>query len=144
MRLKLIALLVVWAWGASFVGYALYKYSAGAALKIEGDKAVGIVQNVESVTYYKSGKRRLMNVHTIAFTDQSGKPQIFKGNGSNDVRIYPVGDKVELVYPPGSPADARINDWGIIWLEPLIFGVLGVIIVVLGSFLIRAVSRYLG
>jgi hypothetical protein len=63
----------------------------------------------------------------VAFTADNGATVSFTSSFSSQPAAYAVGEKVEVLYAPDDPNDARIKGFGSLWLGPLIMGVLGLV-----------------
>ncbi|AZQ75287.1 DUF3592 domain-containing protein [Streptomyces luteoverticillatus] len=61
----------------------------------------------------------------VEFTPAGGTPRKFRDSAGSDPASYEVGERVEVLYRPGSPKDARINGFLSLWLGPLILGGVG-------------------
>ncbi|WP_424887129.1 DUF3592 domain-containing protein [Streptomyces sp. XH2] len=76
----------------------------------------------------------------VEFTSADGTPRKFRDSAGSNPPSYAVGEKVEVLYRPGSPEDARIKGFLSLWLMPLIFGGIGLLFMGIGT-VIALVSR---
>lgn len=63
--------------------------------------------------------------------------EFMSGTGSNPPS-HTVGEKVEVLYLPENPHDAKINSFFSLWLGPLIVGVMGGIFFLVGAVMVIA------
>ena len=76
----------------------------------------------------------------VNFTTQSGQQITF--NSSFSSSSFNEGEAVTVRYHPNNPHDARIDSFVSTWLFPVIFGGLGLIVLLLGFFtLLRGILR---
>lgn len=69
----------------------------------------------------------------VHFRDREGRSVVFVPNMSSRPPAYEVGERVEVLYAPGHSEDARLQGFFSQWGAPLIAGVLGVILCVVGA-----------
>ena len=69
----------------------------------------------------------------VRFTSRKGEPVDFTSSVGSNPPSYSRGDKVEVVYQPGSPQQARINGFFSLWGGPLILGAMSVIFLLTGA-----------
>jgi hypothetical protein len=62
----------------------------------------------------------------VEFNADNGASIRFTSSFSSKPAAYDVGERVEVLYAPNNPNDARINGFGSLWLAPLILGGIGV------------------
>ena len=72
--------------------------------------------------------------YAIVFTDRSGQARTFTENGNAYNRPdFKVGQQVRVAYDANNPSAARIVAFRTLWLDPTIYGVLGMAFAVIGS-----------
>ena len=76
----------------------------------------------------------------VAFMADNGVLVNFTSSFSSNPPSYHVGEKVEVLYAPDDPNDARIRGFGSLWLAPVILGGIGTVFAAIG-FGILIVSR---
>ena len=59
---------------------------------------------------------------TVRFTDAGGGEHEVRSRTQQSPAPFEVGEKAEVLYPPGRPGEAVINGFGELWLLPLVFG----------------------
>ncbi|WP_442107716.1 DUF3592 domain-containing protein [Pseudomonas sp. NUPR-001] len=71
----------------------------------------------------------------IAYVDREGKPFELISSFSSNPPAYSVGDRVEVVYSAGAPADGKIA--GItVWLATIILAALGAVLLAVGIIMV--------
>ena len=55
----------------------------------------------------------------INFKNNKGRSVVFNSNLSSDPPQYSVGDKIDVVYDPAKPSNAKVNTFMALWLMPL-------------------------
>jgi len=84
----------------------------------------------------------------FSFADSAGKTHVIHTrtsqtrtwSGSN--KHYHVGDAVEVLYPPGDPESARLNNLFAVWGWTLVFGGIGLILVIVGIVMWYGAATY--
>jgi hypothetical protein len=69
----------------------------------------------------------------VEFTSADGTPRTFRSSTGSNPPSYEKGERVEVLYRADSPEDARINGFASLWLLPLIFGGIGLVIGGIGT-----------
>jgi len=69
----------------------------------------------------------------VRFETEEGETVEFTSNTSSEPPSYVKGERVEILYRPLAPHDARINDFGSLWASPLMFGTAGSIFFLIGA-----------
>ena len=83
----------------------------------------------------KSGSRRESSTvyfPEIGFTTASGIRVEFKGSSGSSSPSYYRGQKVDILYDPAAPNNARINSWFELWGPSIIVGIFGIIFLLIG------------
>jgi hypothetical protein len=65
-------------------------------------------------------------------TQQGATKEVVSSVGSNPPR-YKEGDSVVVLYDPAQPGDVRIHSFFNVWMGPLVLGLLGVIMSLVGA-----------
>ena len=68
----------------------------------------------------------------VMFEADSGASVSFSSSFSSNPPSYAVGEKVDVLYAPGDPNQARINGFGSLWFGSLILGGLGAVFSAIG------------
>lgn len=79
----------------------------------------------------------------VRFSTQEGEDITFTSSAGSKPPAYSKGEKVEVLYPPSLPAQARIKGFFSLWGAPAILGGLGSIFFLIGAgfFLVATFSR---
>ncbi|MFF2847118.1 DUF3592 domain-containing protein [Streptomyces sp. NPDC058001] len=77
----------------------------------------------------------------VEFTSTDGTPRTFRSSTGSNPPAYEEGERVEVLYRADSPEDARINGFASLWLLPLIFGGIGLVIAGIGTAIAWATRR---
>ncbi len=68
----------------------------------------------------------------VMFEADSGASVSFASSFSSNPPSYVVGERVEVLYAPGNPNEARINGFGSLWFGSMILGGLGTVFSTIG------------
>ena len=79
----------------------------------------------------------------VRFTTPSGDIVTIAGQLSSGSKRFELGAEVPLVYPFGMPTQARLSTFTDNWLGATIAAVIGVVALIAGTFIRRAVKREL-
>jgi len=74
----------------------------------------------------------------VAYEAANGRSLRFTASFSSKPAPYRVGERVEVLYAPRDPSDARIRGFSSLWLGPTILGGLGVVFAGIGGGLLLA------
>jgi hypothetical protein len=74
----------------------------------------------------------------VIFEATSGASISFTSSFSSNPPSYDVGEKVEVLYAPDNPNEARINGFGSLWFGSLILGGLGTVFCAIGFGILMA------
>lgn len=77
----------------------------------------------------------------ISFTTANNEDITFRGSSGSNPPSYSRGDIVEVLYDPKNPPNASINSFFSLWLGPIILGVLGGIITLVGFGIFKTSSK---
>ena len=105
-------------------GTSFLFYKKSKAYLAKAGKAEGTVKDLE-----KSGG---VYYPIFEFQPPDGKPVTIKATTGSDPPSYKIGDKVDVVFDPKSPHEAKVNTIFQTYLESLISGALGALIFVIG------------
>ncbi|MFJ3638338.1 DUF3592 domain-containing protein [Streptomyces sp. NPDC090108] len=126
--------------GALFLAIGLALAGGSVSFLSEAKRAPGTVVGMD----WRSGSsgqhgvgRRTHSGPTahpvVAFTAADGVRRTFTGSVGSKPPAYDEGERVEVLYRPGSPEDARIDSFVSLWLLPLVFGGIGLVITGVGT-----------
>lgn len=74
----------------------------------------------------------------VRFTTADGRTVEFVSSSGSSPPSESVGDRVEVLYDPDDPQDARLTGFFHLWLWPLILGVMGAMFSAVALFVMRA------
>lgn len=77
-------------------------------------------------------RRRTVFVPVVRFTTTDGEAVEFRGSNGSDPPAHDVGDTVTVAYDPDDPSGARIVGFADLYLLPLIFGGVGLVLTAAG------------
>ncbi|MEV0522294.1 DUF3592 domain-containing protein [Streptomyces sp. NPDC050439] len=69
----------------------------------------------------------------VEYVSSDGIPRTFQSSMGSNPPSYDRGEQVEVLYRADAPEDARINGFVSLWLLPLIFGGIGLVIAGIGT-----------
>ncbi|MFI8962166.1 DUF3592 domain-containing protein [Streptomyces sp. NPDC053493] len=126
------------AFGALFSGIGLVLAGVSVSYLTDGERAPGTVVALEWEEHGGGSRKGRTGdepvAHpVVAFTPAGGSPTRFREFTGSNPPAYEVGERVEVLYRPDSPEDARIDGFAALWLLPLIFGGIGLVIVGVGT-----------
>ncbi|WP_039942384.1 DUF3592 domain-containing protein [Streptomyces himastatinicus] len=137
---------VVIAFGALFLAIGLILAGVSASFLTDAKRARGTVVSLEWRNDHETSPRTQTDdkpaaYPVVAFTSADGAPRKFEDSTGSNPPSYELGERVEVLYAPGSPEDARINGFASLWLMPLIFGGIGFVIAGIGTGVAVATRR---
>ncbi|MEV6591197.1 DUF3592 domain-containing protein [Streptomyces acidicola] len=128
------------AFGALFFVIGLILAGVSVSFLTDAERARGSVVALEWRNDDHSGASRKTRGNdkpsaypVVEFTSADGTPREFRDSTGSNPPSYEVGEQVEVLYRADSPEDARINGFASLWLLPLIFGGLGLLIAGIGT-----------
>jgi uncharacterized protein (UPF0333 family) len=71
----------------------------------------------------------------FSFKDQAGAEHVIHSRVGSSHFNYDVGDTVEVLYPANDPEQAKLNSFFALWVWPILFGGVGLIISIVGFLL---------
>ncbi len=104
-------------------------------------KAISTEGKVIELVRKKSGNssNNSISYHPlVSFVDQEGYNSEFLSSSGSNPPAYKVGEKVEILYNPESPLDAKINSFSPLWGGVAITGFLGTTFTLLGGVILWA------
>ncbi|AZQ35670.1 DUF3592 domain-containing protein [Streptomyces cyaneochromogenes] len=127
------------AFGALFLVVGLVLAGVSVAFLADAERAQGTVVSLEWRSENNSASRkkrtddRPVAYPVVEYTSAQGTPRTFRSSTGSNPPSYEVGERVEVLYRADSPDDARINGFASLWLLPLIFGGIGLVIAGIGT-----------
>ncbi|MEU3742327.1 DUF3592 domain-containing protein [Streptomyces sp. NPDC032198] len=127
------------AFGTLFTVIGLILAGVSISFLTDAERAKGTVVSLEwridhSGSSSKSrGSDGPVAYPVVEFTSADGKPRSFEGSMGSNPPAYDQGERVDVLYRADSPGDARIDGFVSLWLLPLIFGGIGLVIVGVGT-----------
>ncbi|MEU3994042.1 DUF3592 domain-containing protein [Streptomyces platensis] len=121
------------AFGAMFLVLGLVLAGVSASFLSDAKRTRGSVVALEWREDDHGEIRTPVAYPVVEFTSADGMPRRFQSSTGSNPPSYEKGDRVEVLYRAGSPADARINGFASLWLLPLVFGGTGLAMLVGGT-----------
>ncbi|MFJ9821342.1 DUF3592 domain-containing protein [Streptomyces sp. NPDC101151] len=135
------------AFGALFLVIGLILAGVSVSFLADAERARGTVVALEwrndhsGVGREKRVKDKPVAYPVVKFTPADGTPRTFRDSTGSNPPAYEEGEQVEVLYRADSPEDARINGFASLWLLPLIFGGIGLVIAGIGTVFALAMRR---
>jgi hypothetical protein len=126
---------VLYLLGAVLIVISLSVYMKHSSFVAAAAHADGEVIKLEKRSAGRRSKGSYYPV--VRFKDERGVERTFTGSVGSQPSAWNVGEAVDVVYPPGSPGKAEVNDFASQSLVPLAFGFIGVVLCVRGWFRAR-------
>ncbi len=129
--------------GLFALGYAAYSFYDTRSFLTRAQKVEAEVVKVDlKITEHKESATKKVYHPYFRFKTFTGESITFRSpHGTNELPAYKVGDKVELLYLPEKPQDARVNNTFGLWGWTIISGVTGLVLTIVAG---RARKRYRG
>ncbi|MEU0842192.1 DUF3592 domain-containing protein [Streptomyces sp. NPDC005962] len=130
---------VVIAFGAVFLAIGLFLAGESVLFQADAERARGTVVALEwrnetsGASYKKKGNDKPMAYPVVEFASAGGTPRTFRSSTGANPPSYEEGERVEVLYRADSPQDARIDGFASLWLMPLVFGGIGLVIAGIGT-----------
>ncbi|MFE5818308.1 DUF3592 domain-containing protein [Streptomyces sp. NPDC056479] len=127
------------AFGAVFLVIGLILAGISVSFLADAERARGTVVELEWRSDDNGASRKARENNrpvaypVVEFTSGDGTPRTFRGSTGSNPPSYERGERVEVLYRADSPEDARINGFASLWLLPLIFGGIGLVIGGIGT-----------
>jgi hypothetical protein len=135
------------AFGSLFLVIGLVLAGLSLSFLADAERAPGTVVALEwRDDHSGTSRKRQQNDGPVAypvveFTAKDGTPRSFRSSTGSNPPSYDRGERVEVLYRADSPEDARINGFASLWLLPLIFGGIGLVITVVGTVVATVMRR---
>ncbi len=136
------------AFGTLFLVIGLILAGVSVSFLTGADRARGTVVSLEWRTDHSTGTSRgsrtnngPMAYPVVEFTPAHGMRRTFRDSTGSKPPAYETGERVEVLYHAHSPEDARINGFASLWLMPLVFGGIGLVIAGIGTGVAWATRR---
>ncbi|MEV0636953.1 DUF3592 domain-containing protein [Streptomyces sp. NPDC050619] len=127
------------AFGALFLVVGVILAGVSVSFLADAERAQGTVVALEWRNDHNGGsfKKRKDDkpaaYPVVEFTSADGTRRTFRNSTGANPPAYEEGERVEVLYRADSPDDARINGFASLWLLPLIFGGIGLVIAGIGT-----------
>ncbi|MER5257052.1 DUF3592 domain-containing protein [Streptomyces sp. NPDC002855] len=127
------------AFGALFLVVGLVLAGKSVAFQSDAERAPGTVVALEWRNDSSGASRKQREndepaaYPVVEFTSADGTPRTFRSSTGTNPPAYEEGEKVEVLYRADSPEDARIKGFASLWLLPLIFGGIGLVMAGVGT-----------
>ncbi|MEV1023312.1 DUF3592 domain-containing protein [Streptomyces sp. NPDC050264] len=128
------------AFGALFLVIGVVLTGVSISYAADAERARGTVTDVEWRTSHSTGTHRsrsssssTMAYPVVEFTSADGRTRTFESSGGSNPPSYERGERVDVLYRADSPEDARIDGFVSMWLLPLIFTGIGLLITGIGT-----------
>ncbi|MFG2651965.1 DUF3592 domain-containing protein [Streptomyces sp. NPDC048436] len=135
------------AFGSLFLIIGLILAGLSVSFLADAERAPGTVVALEWRNDHSGTSRKRQQSDgpvaypVVEFTSKDGAPRSFRGSMGSDPPSYERGERVEVLYRADSPGDARINGFASLWLLPLIFGGVGLVIMAAGAVVATVMRR---
>lgn len=127
------------AFGALFLVVGLVLAGMSVSFLEDAERARGTVVSLEWRNDHNGASRRAqandkpVAYPVVEFTPDDGAPRKFRDSTGSNPPSYEAGERVEVLYRADSPGDARIDGFASLWLLPLVFGGVGLLIAGVGT-----------
>ncbi|MFD7816117.1 DUF3592 domain-containing protein [Streptomyces sp. NPDC059785] len=125
--------------GSLFMVIGLILAGVSVSYLTDAKRADGTVVALDWRTDHSSSSRRT-RAHdepaaypVVEFTPAGGTSLQFRDSTGSNPPSYEVGEQVEVLYRADSPEDAKINGFASLWLAPIIFGGIGLLVAGIGT-----------
>lgn len=127
------------AFGSLFLVVGLILAGVSVSFLADAERTQGTVVALEwrndhdGASRKKRGNDEPAAYPVVEFASADGTPRTFRSSTGSNPPSYEEGERVEVLYRADSPEDARINGFASLWLLPLIFGGIGLVIAGIGT-----------
>lgn len=127
------------AFGTVFLVVGLILAGMSVSFLADAERARGTVVELEWRSDDNGASRKARENNrpvaypVVEFTSADGTSRTFRSSTGSNPPSYEEGEQVEVLYRADSPEDARINGFASLWLLPLIFGGIGLVIAGIGT-----------
>ncbi len=115
--------------GIAKMAVALFLYQGTQSFLTEAARAEGTVVNFMQT----DSSHGVTYAPVVHFVNRNNETTVFVSSTSSNPPGYEKGEKVEVLYFPAKPQDARINSFFSLWGGSVIFGVMGTIFFLIGA-----------
>ncbi|SFX60774.1 DUF3592 domain-containing protein [Streptomyces atratus] len=135
------------AFGTLFLVIGLVLAGLSVAFLADAERAPGTVVALEWRNDHNGASRKKREndkpsaYPVVEFTSADGTARTFRSSTGSNPPSYERGERVEVLYRADSPEDARIDGFASLWLLPLIFGGVGLVIAGTGTAIAMAARR---
>jgi Protein of unknown function (DUF3592) len=125
--------------GTLFLVIGLILAGVSVSFLADAERARGTVVSLEWRRDSSGGFRQKrvndqpMAYPVVEFTSVDGTRRTFRDSSGSQPPAYQEGERVEVLYRADSPQDARINGFLSLWLLPLVFGGIGLVVAGIGT-----------
>ncbi len=127
------------AFGALFLVVGVILAGVSVSFLADAERARGTVVALEwrndhdGVSRKKRENDKPAAYPVVEFTSADGTQRTFRNSTGSNPPSYEEGERVEVLYRADAPEDAQINGFASLWLLPLIFGGIGLVIAGVGT-----------
>ena len=124
--------------GCILLYFGAYFYNKNNRLKSTGIVTKGTILRFETLRTSSTDKDKLV-VPVVGFHTADGREITFEGTMDNTAKLtqhHSTGDRVEVVYNPENPSNAKINTFAEFWFAPLLLWFIGVVFIFFPPFTI--------
>ncbi|MEV2216143.1 DUF3592 domain-containing protein [Streptomyces sp. NPDC050997] len=131
------------AFGTLFMAVGLLLAGISVSFLTDAERAQGTVVSLEWRNDHSGASRKTRKSDkpvaypVVEFTSADGTQRTFRSSTGSNPPSYDEGELVEVLYHADSPEDARIKGFASLWLLPLIFGGIGLLIAGIGTAVAR-------
>lgn len=91
-----------------------------------------VVDNKISSSKDSNGKQSVTYCPIFQFSEAGGQRYSIRSHTCSRPARYAIGERVEVLYRPDDPNEARLNNFGSLYLAPLILAILGGLFTLVG------------
>lgn len=129
------------AFGALFLTIGLVMGGTSVSFAKDAKHAQGTVVDLEwrrgsNAGHKSSSDNKFAAYPRVEFTSADGAKQTFEDGTGSSPAAYDRGERVDVLYRAGAPADAQINGFVSMWLMPLVFTGVGLAVTVIATTLL--------
>lgn len=114
----LVLLIIAGVWGWNTHSFTLGAQAATG--KIQGYEERESTTRRNGVT-----RKKVVNYPVFTFQDAQGAEHRVTASAGQSKSAYTIGDEVPILYVPGNPQEARINNFSQMWMGPVSIGIIG-------------------
>ena len=117
------------------VGFSTWRF-----LQVAESTEGVVVEFVENRSR-EDGRLRITYAPRVEFTSADGEVTTFVSNTRSGSPSHEIGDPVDVLYDPDDASNANIDSWIGLWLIPIIFTIVGFIVLAITITLARHMGR---